>query len=209
MPVIILADTSGSMARDGNITALNTAMRDMIQSFAAEEPGLAEVHVAIITFGGEAKVHLPLKPAHEIRFEDLSASGTTPLGGAIALTREMIEDRSVVSGRAYSPTIVLLSDGLPTDAWEEPIRQLLESDRARKAQRFALGIGADPGAEALRAFLGDPTAKVLAAKDANQIRKFFQYLTMSVQARSRSTTPNAHGPSSVNHVPADLEEIFY
>ncbi len=209
MPVIILADTSGSMARNGNINALNTALRDLIETFAAEEPGLAEVHVAIITFGGEAKLNLALAPAHQVTLRPLVALGKTPLGAAFELARTLIEDRDVVPSRAYSPAIVLLSDGVPTDQWEDPLRALLASGRASKAQRLALGIGADADAVPLRAFLGDPTAKVYAAKDANQIRSFFRWVTMSVQARSRSATPNSHGPTSVNQVPDEWEDIDY
>jgi Mg-chelatase subunit ChlD len=36
LPVIVLADVSGSMAENGKIDALNVALRDMVASFAKE-----------------------------------------------------------------------------------------------------------------------------------------------------------------------------
>ena len=39
--------------------------------------------------------------------------------------------------RAYRPTLVLVSDGKPNGEWEGPLRRLLTSERAAKAERFA------------------------------------------------------------------------
>ena len=36
LPVIVLADTSGSMSVDGKIDALNRGLKDMVLSFASE-----------------------------------------------------------------------------------------------------------------------------------------------------------------------------
>ena len=52
LPVIILADISGSMSVDGKIDALNAALKDMLHTFAQESRLNAEIQVAIITFGG-------------------------------------------------------------------------------------------------------------------------------------------------------------
>jgi uncharacterized protein YegL len=60
LPVIILADTSGSMFVDGKIDSLNQSLKDMIKSFAQEGRNRAEINVAVITFGGQAEVHLAL-----------------------------------------------------------------------------------------------------------------------------------------------------
>jgi len=60
LPVIVLADTSGSMGENGKIGALNAAMKDMVSTFAKESRLRAEIQVGLITFGGKAQVHLPL-----------------------------------------------------------------------------------------------------------------------------------------------------
>lgn len=190
LPVIILADVSGSMGADGKINALNMAMKEMIDSFGDESDLRAQIEVAIITFGGSASVQTELNPASEIIWSDMSASGGTPMGAAFALAQQMIEDTEVIPSRAYRPTIVLVSDGQPTDSWESPLQELLTSERASKAFRMALAIGDDADHRVLEAFLNDPESRVFSAMDARQIQNFFRFVTMSVTSRSRSTNPN-------------------
>lgn len=196
LPVILLADVSGSMGVDGKIQALNHAVREMIEAFQDESDLRAEIHVSVITFGGQARTHLPLGPARNASWTDLGASGGTPMGAAFDLARELIEDRATVPSRAYRPTIVLVSDGQPTPPGSEaePLRQLLESERGGKAFRMALAIGADADQAVMQAFLADPLARVYRADEARQIRQFFQLVTMSVSSRSRSANPNSTPP---------------
>lgn len=205
-PVIILADTSGSMGVDGKIEALNLSLNDMIAAFAEEESGVVEIHVGIVTFGGSAVLHQDLMPASTMPCNPLVATGMTPMGAAFDIARELIEDKTKVPSRAYSPVIVLLSDGQPTDKWEVSLELLLNSPRAQKAQRFALGIGEDADAEVLRAFLNDPNAKVFGASDAHQIKSFFRWVTMSVSTRSRSINPNIAVVDEF--LPTDLDELL-
>jgi uncharacterized protein YegL len=206
LPVIILADTSGSMSENGKIEALNTALADMVGAFGEEGGGRAEIHVAIITFGGTAQVHQDFVAASKITIRPLGATGITPMGGAFDIARDLVDDRQKVPGRAYTPTIVLVSDGQPNDTWEPALARLLESERAKKAQRFALGIGADADAAILRRFLANPEGKVYGAADARQIKNFFRWVTMSVTARSRSTNPNAAVVG--DFPPSDLDELL-
>lgn len=76
LPIIVLADTSGSMSVDGKIEALNKSLKDMISSFAGESRLRAELQVSLITFGSQAEVNLPLTPAHQLQgFTPLTAAG--------------------------------------------------------------------------------------------------------------------------------------
>src|SRR5690606_28035911 len=103
LPVIVLADTSGSMSVDGKIEALNKGLRDMIATFASESRLRAEIQVSVVTFGGnQAQVSLPLTPAHQIQsFNKLEADGPTPLGSALTLANQMIESKEKIPSRAY------------------------------------------------------------------------------------------------------------
>lgn len=190
LPVIVLADVSGSMGVDGKIQALNYAMREMIESFQDESDLRAEIHLSVITFGGQSRVHLPLGPARHASWSDLGANGGTPMGAAFDLARQLVEDKSAVPARAYRPSIVLVSDGQPTDSWQQPLKMLLDSERGGKAFRMALAIGPDADNVVLEAFLANPEERIYRADEARQIHKFFQLVTMSVSARSRSATPN-------------------
>jgi uncharacterized protein YegL len=192
LPVIVLADVSGSMSVDGKILSLNQSMREMLEAFRDEDDLRAEIHVAVITFGGQDEVrqHLPLGPAAAATWLDLPAAGRTPMGAAFQAARELIEDRNAIPSRAYRPTLVLVSDGQPTDTWKAPLDALVASERGGKAFRMAMGIGADADMAVLSDFLRDPAAKVFRADEARQIRRFFRFVTMSVTARSRSANPN-------------------
>jgi uncharacterized protein YegL len=206
LPVILLADVSGSMGANGKIDTLNTAVKEMIETFAGEDDSRAEIHVAVVTFGqGGARLHQALTPASGLKWQQMAASGGTPLGGALEVVTGMLEDRQQVPGRAYRPALVLVSDGQPTDSWEEPLKKLLGSERASKATRFALGIGADADKAMLKAFLADAEGRVFEAHEARQVRQFFRWVTMSVTARSRSSNPN----SAVAVSPTDLGELDF
>lgn len=191
LPVLVLADTSGSMAADGKIDALNSALRSMIDACASVDGPAAEIHLGVITFGGTAGVHTPLTPATDVSWSDAAASGGTPMGAAFDIARALLEDRDVIPGRAYTPTIVLVSDGQPTDAWAAPLQAFLSSPRASKAARFALGIGNDADADVLRQFLAAPDGRVFRADEAAEIAKFFDFVTMSVASRVQSVNPDA------------------
>lgn len=196
LPVVVLADVSGSMGVDGKIQALNLALREMIDAFKDEDDLRAEIHVSVITFGGKANVHVPMGRAADASWTDLGANGGTPMGAAFELARTLVEDRNTVPSRAYRPTLVLVSDGQPTDEWKQQLDALLKSERGGKAFRMALAIGADADHAVLQEFLADAEARVYRADEARQIRKFFQLVTMSVSARSRSANPNVAAPAA-------------
>jgi uncharacterized protein YegL len=198
LPVIVLADTSGSMSVDGKIQALNKALKDMISTFASESRLRAELQVAVITFGGNADVHLPLTAAHKIEhIADLPATGGTPMGEAFTLAANLIEDKELIPSRAYKPVVVLVSDGHPTDNFAEGMELLMNGERSAKVTRFAMGIGSDADLALLGDFANDLEAPVFKAENARDIHRFFKAVTMSVTARSQSTTPNQSVPLSL------------
>ncbi len=123
------------------------------------------------------------------------------MGHAFEVAKEMIEDREIVSSRAYTPTIVLISDGLPTDCTEEmykrknyfdwePLKSLHSGERSSKCQRLALGIGDDADLDMLKTFIDNPEIPLIKTKDASGITKFFRWVTMSTVARMSSVNPN-------------------
>lgn len=190
LPVILLADVSGSMEAEGKIEALNQSVRDMLVAFSSSDDLRAEIHLAIITFGGQARVHTPLQRAGEVKWTDMVAGGKTPLGSAMSLAADLIEDQDKITTRAYRPTVILVSDGQPTDQWHESLERLAKQGRAQKADRIALAIGGDADLDMLRRFLSDERKQVFVAADARRIKDFFQFVTMSVAVRSRSVNPN-------------------
>ena len=192
LPVILLLDTSGSMHENGKIAVLNSAVNEMLTSFKNLDATNASISVSIITFGGNAQICQELKPVSEIGEINMIASGMTPMGGAVRLAKEMIENKEIITSRTYRPTVVLVSDGMPNDSWEDAIDLFKNDGRSAKCYRMAMGIGVEEGTtehKVLENFISNEE-RVYSAEDASNIRKFFKYVTMSVTSRTRSQNPN-------------------
>lgn len=205
MPVFLLLDVSGSM--DGaKIDSLNQAVEDMLRAFAKEE---ADIKVSIITFG--ASVELPMenisaKEASQ-RWQNQEASGMTPMGSALRMAKDMIEDKSIVPSRSFRPLAVLVSDGAPNDEWEDPLRAFIHEGRSQKCDRMAMAIGADADENVLRQFIEGGTQKeVFHAEDAADIARFFKFVTMSVTSVARPGAANSTGEKPEAQKSAKNEE---
>ena len=205
LPVIVLADVSGSMADDSKIQILNQSIAEMIRAFSGDAGDWAEIHLGVIAFGaGVVKPVTRLQPASDIQFTPLIAGGNTPMGQAFELTALLLEDKTQIPSRAYRPMIILVSDGVPTDEWEAPLQQLLTSPRASKADRIALAIGEDADIEVLKEFT-QKASQVIRAHEVSEIKKFFRFITMSVSVRSTSNNPNNVESQSYEDFEADIE----
>ena len=201
LPVFLLVDVSGSM-HGQKIDTVNVALKEMINQFRTIENPKGIIQLCIVTFGGGG-AHI-IKPLSEIKEDDvyvLSASGDTPMGAALQIAYDSIEDYNVVSSRAYTPTIVLISDGNPTSfnangksvdeikKWSK-MSQIHSGTRTSKAVRLAMGIGDDMNINLLKAFINNESVPVIMAKDHSTISKFFEWVTMTVSVRSVSANPN-------------------
>lgn len=217
LPIFVLADTSGSMSGE-KINQLNLALREMLQTLRNTDDIWGTFQLSVITFGGSVNVLQTLSDIGDIALPEFEAAGNTPMGQAFEVLGGMLEDREVVLSKAYTPTIVLISDGLPTDCTDEvysqknylewqPLRALHEGARSSKCQRLALGIGADADFEMLKAFVNHPEIPVIKTGGASGITKFFRWVTMSTVARMNSVNPN--DASVVAPLPdLDEEEIL-
>lgn len=190
LPVVFLLDVSGSMY-GSKIANLNQAVEEMLQSFSVENMRETEIRVSVITFGSQVKLHLPLTKADEIKWAPLAADGGTPLGTAIRMAKDMIEDKDQIPSRAYRPAVILVSDGRPGDNWKKPLEDFISSGRSSKCDRMALAIGRDADEGVLGKFVEGTTNPLFHAENAAKLKDFFKFVTMSVTVRSKSRTPNS------------------
>ena len=217
LPVIFLLDISGSMGEiiddsntidtgrmefiDGKnyhiveggisrIQVLNDCCRKMMDSFTSDSSREIEIECAIITFGEDVRLHLPLTPAASVHWADMEPDGDTPMGRAFQLASKIIEDKTIIPSRAYRPAVILVSDGCPTDSWEQPLEDFIRNGRSSKCDRMALGIGDDADCNVLNKFVEGTGHPVFTADDSDKIHEFFKYVTMSVSVRSHSINPN-------------------
>ena len=169
---------------------LDIAVKEMISDFASAEKNEVEILVSIITFGAKVLLHTPYTSAKDIEWQDLTVSGSTPMGTAFSMAKAMIEDKETTPSRAYRPTIVLVSDGEPTDSWQQPLRALVNDGRSNKCDRMAMAIGGAASNTVLNEFISGTENKVFTAQDASQIQEFFKFVTMSVTTRTNSQNAN-------------------
>ena len=194
LPVVLLLDTSSSMNAGGEqskITELDSAVRDMIKDFANEEQLETEIQVSVITFGyNGVQLALPYTNASKVEMKKLEAQGNTPMGMALRMAKDMIEDKETTPSRAYRPLVILCSDGAPNDDWEDPMDNFIKDGRSSKCDRMAMAIGSDANETVLKRFIEGTENPLFYAKDASSMHKFFKFVTMSVATRSHSQNPN-------------------
>ncbi|MBF0314276.1 MAG: VWA domain-containing protein [Oligoflexia bacterium] len=192
LPVVLILDVSGSMS-GSKIDNLNKAVEDMLESFIQEEKMEAEIIVSVMTFGDEKVTLLvPFTKASQVKWQPLQVSGDTPMGEALKQAKAMIEDKTITPSRAYRPTVVLVSDGQPTDGniWKQAMEDFIKEGRSSKCDRMAMAIGRDADEIVLKRFMEGTSNNLFYAENANQIHEFFKRVTMSVSMRTKSKNPN-------------------
>ena len=189
LPLILLADTSSSMREW--MGELNTAIRDMLGTLKEQESLKAEIHISFITFGnGGANLHTALTPVSNIEFNNFTEGGMTPLGGALRIAKEIVENREIIPSKSDAPIILLLSDGGPNDdGWEDEMHRFINDGRSKKCMRMSLGIGRDYDYDVLKSF--SSSGEVYEAKDSTNIIDFFKFMTMTIKEKTLSTDFNA------------------
>ena len=189
LPLILLADTSSSMREW--MGELNTAIRDMLGTLKEQESLKAEIHISFITFGnGGANLYTALTPVSNIEFNNFTEGGMTPLGGALRIAKEIVENREIIPSKSYAPIILLLSDGGPNDdGWEDEMHRFINDGRSKKCMRMSLGIGRDYDYDVLKSF--SSSGEVYEAKDSTNIIDFFKFMTMTIKEKTLSTDFNA------------------
>lgn len=189
LPLILLADTSSSMSNC--IGELNMAIRDMLGTLKEQESLKAEIYISFITFGkGGANLHTALTPVSDIEFNDFIVGDLTPLGGALRIAKDMVENREIITSKSYAPIILLLSDGGPNDdGWEDEMHRFINDGRSKKCMRMSLGIGRDYDYDVLKSF--SSSGEVYEAKDSTNIIDFFKFMTMTIKEKTLSTDFNA------------------
>jgi uncharacterized protein YegL len=189
------------------IDVLNEATRKMLATFKKEETQASEFLVSIIAFGGDkATLVSSPTPASQLAYSDLKQTGElTPLGSALGIAKGIVEDKEQTPSRAYRPLVVLVSDGDPNDSWESTFEDFVANGRSAKCDRMALGIGEDARSGKCKAmlecFVAGTDHSVFEAEQADEIIKFFKYVTMSVVQRTLSNNPNVVPPDSTLEPP--------
>ena len=139
MLLYFLIDTSGSM--DGaKIGSVNDTMENIISELKLYSEN-ESVNINVLSFARKAKwMYKQACSIKDIQWNILTASGKTSLGNACKLLAKNIEKNAGND----EIKILLISDGLPTDNFEDGINKLNAVLASIKSHRFAIALeGAD------------------------------------------------------------------
>ncbi len=192
---IWIADCSGSMETDGKIQSLNNAIRETLphmQTVADENPN-AEVLVRALKFSTGAQWHVSQPtPVADFKWVDLQTSGVTDLGRALNMLAEQMRIPPM-EDRALPPVLVLISDGCPTDDFQQGLQALMNEQWGRKAVRIAIAIGEDADTDVLQKFIGHPEMQPLQANNPEELVRHIKWVSTAVLKAASSPASQAAG----------------
>jgi uncharacterized protein YegL len=143
-PCLLLLDTSGSMRGDP-IQELNAGLKLFEEEVRKDPLAAVRCEIAIVSFGGSAKLAQDFVIAEDFAAPSLDAGGDTPLGAAIDLGLDLLRKRKDAykeNGVNYTrPWMFIVSDGAPTDAaWESAAARLRSDEQAKGVVVFPIGV---------------------------------------------------------------------
>ncbi|MBC7910077.1 MAG: VWA domain-containing protein [Pyrinomonadaceae bacterium] len=203
LPVYLLLDCSESMAGPA-IEAVTQGVKTLIDELRSNPLALETAYLSVITFSRVARQTVPLTELMLFNPPQLSVRPGTALGAALRLLVECIQREVVKTTQTtkgdYKPLVFLLTDGQPTDDWEEAADAIRLANNPKVANLYAIGCGPDVEIQVLYRI----TDKVLLMPDLTPeaIRKCFVWLSASVQAMSVSVTVDASPDNPLSTMPA-------
>ncbi|EDN71870.1 tellurium resistance protein [Beggiatoa sp. SS] len=147
--------------------------------------GIETVYLWDITFHSTAQQVTPLSELMLFKEPLISASGATALGSALRLLMDCLEKEvrknTAVQKGDWKPLVFLMTDGMPTDAWESAADKL-KNQKSANLIAFAAGPNADV------ANLKGITDIVLKSEELSPgaLKAFFQWMSQSILQTGKS-----------------------
>ncbi|OQY58611.1 MAG: hypothetical protein B6245_11010 [Desulfobacteraceae bacterium 4572_88] len=191
LPVYMLIDCSSSMNGDA-IEAVDQGFKNLTAKLSNDPNTCDVVWFSVIAFDSIPRQMIPLCPISDYRGLPLRTGGSSNLGRALVFLNQCMEKdvrKQTMEQRGdWKPLVFLMSDGEPTDDWEELIQPLVQ-----EMNMVACGMGADVNVPNLKQL----TDTVVLMKDLTQetFNQFIDFLSSTMTTasqRSDSRSDSVH-----------------
>jgi len=141
-PCMLLLDTSGSMSGH-SIQQLNEGIQALKDDLMRDSLASKRVEIAIVTFG-PVKIESEFQTVENFFPQLLVANGDTPIGAAITLGIDLVLKRKQKYRENgigyYKPWIILITDGAPTDSWNNAANLVKEYEAKGQFSFFSIAV---------------------------------------------------------------------
>ena len=187
LPCVLVLDGSASMHGDP-INELNSGLKVLENELKKDDTAAQRVQLLVIRLGDDAKVEILVDWTDAIDFTapSINANGNTPLGQAMDLALDKIEEQKENyknNNIPYNrPWIFLITDGTPTDlSWESKADRCIDEEKSNKVIIFPIGTK-DADFETLKKFSTRSPVKL----DGLKFKELFLWLSKSASSASRT-----------------------
>ena len=192
--LFLMIDTSGSMA-GAKIGAVNDTMDSLLEELQGLSAEGYALDLSVLQFARNC--HWMYEEAIEIedfQWKELNCGGMTSLGQACLKLTKRIENIP----KEDSVEILLMSDGCPTDDYDEGLDALNALPIYVKAMRTAIAIGDDADIPSLLKFTGDENRIYKVDALADLLQTIRQALGIANARQKSNSRQNSQKKSVIN-----------
>jgi len=217
LPMFYLIDTSGSMEGE-KIGQVNDAMRDLrvVLDDVTQSNADAELKLAAMTFSSGAKwadcTKNGLVSPADFYWSPVSAAGLTEIGAALKLLdKDLSRNGFLKSDVGYNmPVIIFMSDGAPTDEWEETYNRIKANNSWFKyAIKIAIAVGVDADIDVLAKLAGNKEA-VIRIENTETLAKLIRAVSISaskIGSKSRASNDSNQDDTAADIVQSTIQDM--
>lgn len=184
LPVYLVLDCSGSMTGEP-IEAVKQGVKALLSDLRGDPTALETAYLSVITFDSHARQVSPLTELMLFKEPNLNTGGATALGAALKVLVDCIRTEVRITSATqkgdWKPLVFLLTDGFPTDNWQEATQEL---KGVKIANIIACAAGAYADASVLKKIT--PSVLMMNTISAGSMSQFFAWVSGSIKMSSKS-----------------------
>jgi len=161
LPIFFVIDTSACMASE-KIAILNMEMEEAIDSIKKLSMEYADVQIKIAILEFSSSTRWITNGLIEIeQFNGYNSDGLADFGAACKTLNDKLSRTAFMQDtRSFEPIIILMSQGIPSDDWKNPLIELRNNKWFAEAIKIAVAIGENANVDLLSEFTGSKDAVI-------------------------------------------------